>query len=1099
MNDLSTFEAEQRGGTQALGPFDTEVIGFSPPCGLVGTTVSIAVRNFGQPQAVSFNNVPATEFGGFGTIFAVVPPGATTGKIAVTDTANKSALSGEDFSVTPESGRVTVTGFNPTSAAVGSDVMVFGTNFSAATQVLFAGVASNNFRIDNDNQLTAKVPSPTADGSITVVTKCGGAAVSRLAFNALPAAPVIQLVTPNRAPVGASITLTGLNLTFAPEVKFVGGVDGIKAALTGQTANSITVSVPAGAIDGPITIKTDGGTSATRDPFDVLPPPPDIRNRDGFTPTMGAPGQEVIIFARPGTEFLDLDQTNGVSFKGPNPGQRVPAASFMVLRDSVTRLRDRIKCVVPQGAITGALRVLDSDKQADNSSADFVIITELRVPEAPSNLTASATLNGNIRLTWQDNSKTETGFRLTRTGDGSTAQIQTPFDVTSHTDSNVLPGIAYTYTVVALNAIGASPPSNEASATVGVSGDPIITGVSPLSGTPGTLVSITGSNFDKVARVLFNGIEATFSRLSVSLIQAAVPVGATSGPITLITIDGRQITGPIFTVELARPTNLRASVVGTEIVLNWSDNTSNETGFKVERKAGSGAYQLLATTTVDVTTFADGTVAPGITYCYRVRAFNNAAESVNSNEACAMLASSNVPTISGFTPPSGAPGTQVTIAGSRFAFEDLSVMFNQTEAAVQILSDTQIVATVPVGASSGPIRVTNPFGTGQSAQSFSVGSVLAAPSNLTAAANTASTRIDLRWSDNSSGEAGFKIERKPQLGPVGFAEIGTVAAEQTMFSDANVGAGQFYTYRVKAFGAGGESGFSNTASAGIAQPPLEFTPNAPSNLAATFASNQVNLSWTDNSRAEAGFRIERKTSAAGSFGALASVGSDTTSYVDSTVASGNTYTYRVLAFNFNGDSAFSNQATVSTAGGGGGLLPRIDDFNPRSGAPGSAVSISGVNFNSTAQVLFNGVSANRTVNNAFLITAIVPNAPSGPLSVVTSSGSATAFGNFTVLTGSGGGDTPPAAPSNLSAESAPLAITLRWSDNSANESGFKIERASAGGAFAQIAMVGAGVRSFNDSPLTPLASYTYRVRAFNGAGDSGYSNEVSARAGRFEF
>lgn len=1100
MNDFVTFDTDPVPGTQPigpLGPFDTEIIGFSPPCGLVGTGVSISVRNFGQAQSVSFNNIPATEFFGVGTVFARVPPGATTGKIAVTDTAGKSAISGDDFTVTPESGRVTVTGFSPTRAAVGSDVMIFGTNFRAATQVLFANIGSNNFRIDNDNQITAKVPSPNADGPITVVTKCGGAAVSRLSFDAIPAPPVIQAVSPERAPVNSSVTLTGLNLSFAPVVTFSGAASAIQASVTGQTANSITVTVPAGAVDGPITVRTDGGTTSTREAglkdFDVLPPPPDIRNRDGFTPTSGAPGQEVIVFARAGTEFLDLDPIKGVSFKGPNPGERKPAI-YEVLRDPVTRERNRIKCFVPQGAISGPIRVLDSSGQADNSSADFVIITEIRPPAPPRNLTATVTPNGNIKLNWQDNSDNETGFRLMRTGDGRTALFETPFNVTTYTDNTVMPGITYFYTVLAFNSIGMSAQSNQASAMVGMGADPLITGVSPASGPPGTPVDIAGSNLDKVARVLFNGVDADILVRTASLIRTVVPFGATRGPIVLVTVDGRQIRGPDFdpTDLPAAPSNLSVSVSGSQIVVNWIDNSSGETGFRLERKVGGGTYQALASTAANVTRFVDGAVSPGVTYCYRVRAFNSAGESANSNEACALVSANGVPTITRFSPTSGMPGTQVSIFGSNFAFEDLSVLFNQTEAAVQIQSEVEVRATVPVGATSGPIRITNPFGTGTSAQSFIVTGALAAPSNLSASVNPAGTQIDLRWSDNSNGESGFKIERKPQIGPLGFSEIGSVGANVSQFSDRNVGAGQFYTYRVKAFNANGESGYSNTADAGIVQPPLEFTPNPPSNLTASFSGTQVSLSWTDNSAAEAGFRIERRVGTAGAYSALASVGANTTSYVDGTVAPGNSYSYRLLAFNFNGDSAFSNEASVNTTGGGG-LPPRIDDFMPRSGPPGSSVSITGANFNSTAQVSFNGVPANRTVQGSTSINAIVPNATSGPLTVTTSAGSATAFGNFTVITDGGGGPLP-AAPSNLSAASEPLAITLRWNDNSGNESGFKIERSSGGGAFTQLAVVGANVRSYTDSPLGTQVTYTYRVRAFNGAGDSDYSNSASARA-----
>src|SRR5262245_34639405 len=70
-------------------------------------------------------------------------------------------------------------------------------------------------------------------------------------------------------------------------------------------------------------------------------------------------------------------------------------------------------------------------------------------------------------------------------------------------------------------------------------------------------------------------------------------------------------------------------------------------------------------------------------------------------------------------------------------------------------------------------------------------------------------------------------------------------------------------------------------------------------------------------------------------------------------------------------------------------------------------------------------------------------------------------------------------------------LTLTWIDNSTTEDGFKIERADGTtGTFAQIAIVGANVTSYIDSSVTGGATYCYRVRAYNIAGDSAYSNQA---------
>jgi hypothetical protein len=88
---------------------------------------------------------------------------------------------------------------------------------------------------------------------------------------------------------------------------------------------------------------------------------------------------------------------------------------------------------------------------------------------------------------------------------------------------------------------------------------------------------------------------------------------------------------------------------------------------------------------------------------------------------------------------------------------------------------------------------------------------------------------------------------------------------------------------------------------------------APSNLTATaVSSSQVNLTWQDNSPNETGFEIERRTGS-GAFSRIATTAANATSFSDQTVAPNTTYTYRVRAvFANGGESAYSNEATVTT-------------------------------------------------------------------------------------------------------------------------------------------------------------------------------------------
>jgi hypothetical protein len=93
--------------------------------------------------------------------------------------------------------------------------------------------------------------------------------------------------------------------------------------------------------------------------------------------------------------------------------------------------------------------------------------------------------------------------------------------------------------------------------------------------------------------------------------------------------------------------------------------------------------------------------------------------------------------------------------------------------------------------------------------------------------------------------------------------------------------------------------------------------------------------------------------------------------------------------------------------------------------------------------------------------------------------------------------TVPAAPTFLSATALKKRkIQLNWTDNATNESGFKIERSLNGTNWSQIAQVGANVQTYTNSNLKAGTTYYYRVRAYNGSGNSGYSNTANATASR---
>ena len=72
------------------------------------------------------------------------------------------------------------------------------------------------------------------------------------------------------------------------------------------------------------------------------------------------------------------------------------------------------------------------------------------------------------------------------------------------------------------------------------------------------------------------------------------------------------------------------------ISVTWNDNSTNEDGFRVERRIGTGGtYQRLVDVGSNVVTYTDQSVSSSTTYCYRVAAFNSRGSSAYSNENCA--------------------------------------------------------------------------------------------------------------------------------------------------------------------------------------------------------------------------------------------------------------------------------------------------------------------------------------------------------------------------------------------------------------------------------------------------------------------------------
>lgn len=181
----------------------------------------------------------------------------------------------------------------------------------------------------------------------------------------------------------------------------------------------------------------------------------------------------------------------------------------------------------------------------------------------------------------------------------------------------------------------------------------------------------------------------------------------------------------------------------------------------------------------------------------------------------------------------------------------------------------------------------------------------AAPSGLTATM-VSFQQIDLTWTDNATDETGFKVEQSPNGST--WTEVGTTGVGGTSYSATGLSPGATFYFRVRAYNGAGNSSYSNTASATTDT----VTPDPPSNLQATVVSStQIDLSWTDNSSDETGFRIDRSLDNS-SWTQVGTVGSGVTTYSATGLSPDTLYYFRVRSYSGVGNSAPTSPVSATT-------------------------------------------------------------------------------------------------------------------------------------------------------------------------------------------
>ena len=164
---------------------------------------------------------------------------------------------------------------------------------------------------------------------------------------------------------------------------------------------------------------------------------------------------------------------------------------------------------------------------------------------------------------------------------------------------------------------------------------------------------------------------------------------------------------------------------------------------------------------------------------------------------------------------------------------------------------------------------------------------LPAPSSLNIT-QLSITSCKLSWTDNSTNEQGFRIDRKKdsEAWQIDYAEVG---ANVTEFTEQDLDATSTYNYRVYGF-AGDNTTTTIDGSINMSFP-------APTNLQITQTTiTSCHLTWEDNSLGEEGFRIDRKKDSEAWQVGYAEVGANVTEFMEQDLDATSTYNYRVYGF-----------------------------------------------------------------------------------------------------------------------------------------------------------------------------------------------------------
>ena len=523
----------------------------------------------------------------------------------------------------------------------------------------------------------------------------------------------------------------------------------------------------------------------------------------------------------------------------------------------------------------------------------------------------------------------------------------------------------------------------------------------------------------------------------------------------------------------AAPSALTAAATGaTSVQLAWTDNSSDEVGFAIERAAGAGAFVLVATAPANATSFADTGLLPTTSYTYRVAAAGAAGLSGYSNAATATTGQLVAPAA-----PSSLTATTIAADAVALSWADNSSFEDEhyversqdgvTFALVALLGPNRTSyvdvglapgATLHYRVAAGNLAGFSPYSNTASA---TTGAMLPpnAPSGLSATA-LGSDAIDLTWVDNATTEAGFSIERSP-AGEDQWVQVHAVGQDTTMLRDEGLGAGRAYDYRVRAFAGLLSSPASAVASASTLAPSSTARQATGELATAGTVLGGFQLTQVDDGQAA---QVQEQLSA-GRPQARYSLLSHT--YVlpipsggalrleanawQTASADGDLFAMEWSCDNVHFERAFVIRATADGTTYQAALPPSL-----------------------AGDLYVRVVDTDRAAGNVSLDSVFVD-----ALAV-----RATAFSTAGA----------PLPPSGACGAATALGLEVAWTDNASGEASYEVERSADGVQFVQVAALPANTESFTDAAASGAAAFYYRVRAVSPAGASAWSSSGAVTA-----